>query len=122
MKLALAARLFCGCILVNSFNQLIPIFKEFRLHLRQKSQQTVSRVIETYFRQINSEVTEYQTIQQYLYYLQCLAEQANMPFVNITLGANNVYLVTWNDPKQFDKVIIHLGSFHFLKQSFQIRK
>jgi hypothetical protein len=46
-----------------------------------------------------------------------------MPFINITLdvgAAMNAYLVTWNDPELFNKVIIHLGSFHFLKENFQV--
>ena len=48
-----------------------------------------------------------------------------MPFVNEALdvgAAINAYLVTWNDPTRFDKVAIHLGSFHFLKENFHVRK
>ena len=48
-----------------------------------------------------------------------------MPFVNITLDVGapiNEYLVTRNDPTRFDKVIIYLGSFHSLKENFQVRK
>ena len=100
---------------INSFNQ------STKLQYRQKTQQTVSRAIETYLLTINSKVTEYQTIQKYLYHLVRLAEQANMPFVNITLDvgtAINAYLVTWNDPTRFDKVFIHLESFHFVKENF----
>lgn len=46
--------------------------------------------------QLNSKVTDYQTIQRYMKYLQGLAEQFNMPYVNITLdvgAAINTYFL-----------------------------
>lgn len=47
----------------------------------------------------------------------------NMPYVNVSLdvgAAMNAYLLTWNEPESFKNVIIHLGSFHFLKENFQV--
>ena len=43
----------------------------------------------------------------------------NMPCVNVSLdvrAAMNAYLLTWNELE----VITHLGSFHFLKENFQV--
>ena len=107
-----------------SYDQLVPIFKGFKLQSRKMSSPEVVKAIETYLPPIDAKVTDYQTIQKYLQSLQDLAEQANMPFVNVTLdvgAAMNAFLVTWNDSTKFDKVIIHLGSFHFLKENFQVQ-
>lgn len=57
-------------------------------------------------------------------YCQKLANDMNMPYVNITLdvgAAMNAYLLTWNEPELFNNIIIYLGSFHFLKENFQVR-
>ena len=42
---------------------------------------------------------------------------------NITLdvgAAINAYKTIWSYPEQYKNVIIHLGSFHFLKEKFQV--
>ena len=62
------------------------------------------------------------TIYKYLKYLQGLAADANMPFVNITLdvgAAINVYKVIWSYPEQFANVLLHLGDFYFMKENFK---
>ena len=46
-----------------------------------------------------------------------------MPYVNITLdvgAAINAYNTIRNFPEMYKNVIIHLGSFHFLKENFQV--
>ena len=56
-------------------------------------------------------------------YLQELANQMNMPYMNVSLdvgAAMSAYLLTWNEPEVFKNVIIHLGSFHFLKGNFLV--
>lgn len=108
---------------IYSMNQTIPTFKGFKLQHRKTKLQPFYKTIETYLTPLNSKVTEYQTIQRYMQYLQSLAEQVNMPLVNITLdvgAAINAYLVVWNNPVMFKNIIIHLGSFHFLKENFQV--
>jgi len=108
---------------IYSVNQTIPIFKGFKLEHRKNNSQPFFKTFETYLTPLNSKVTDYQTIQRYMQYLQSLAEQVNMPLVNITLGvgaAINAYLVLWNNPVLFKNIIIHLGSFHFLKENFQV--
>ena len=55
--------------------------------------------------------------------MQKLADEENMPYVNVTLdvgAAVNAYKVIWNYPEKFKNVIIHLGDFHFIKENFGI--
>ena len=55
--------------------------------------------------------------------MQSLAEEANMPFVNVSLdvgAAMNAYKLTWNYPDKFRNVIIHLGDFHFIEETFGV--
>ena len=108
---------------IYSVNQTIPIYKGFKLEYRKTKSQPFTKTVETYLTPLNSKVTDYQTIQRYMHYLQSLAEQVNMALVNITLdvgAAINAYLVLWNSPVVFKNIIIHLGSFHFLKENFQV--
>ena len=84
---------------------------------------SVIKSVETYLPPINAKVTDYQTTQRYIHHLQNLAEKVNMPFVNITVdvgAAMNAYLITWNAPEIFSRIVIHLRSFHFLKEIFQV--
>ena len=55
--------------------------------------------------------------------MQSLCQEANMPFVNVTLdlGAGmNAYKLIWNYSEEFANAVIHLGDFHFMKESFNI--
>ena len=72
---------------------------------------------------INSKVTEFETIVQYMEYLQSLSDQVNMPYVNITLdvgAAMNAFKTVWSHPTKFQNIVIHLGDFHFIKENFQV--
>ena len=109
----------------NSFQQTVPIFKGWMLKMRSAHKPTsiIEKTIETYLPPINAKVTEFGTIQRYMIYLQKLASEVNMTYVNITLdvgAAMNAFLVTWNAPELFNNIIIHLGGFHFLKENFQV--
>jgi hypothetical protein len=45
------------------------------------------------------------------------------PYVNITLdvGASvSAFKMVWTYPEQYKNIVIHLGSFHFLKENFQV--
>ena len=56
-------------------------------------------------------------------YLQDLAADMNMDYVNITLdigAAINAYNVVWSYPERFRNVVIHPGDFHFLKENFKV--
>ena len=106
-----------------SCNQTIPVFKGWSLQERMEPQQLLAKTIETYLPPINSKVTEFTTINKYLRYLQDLADKMNMPYVHVSLdvgAAMNAYLLIWNNPEMFKNVVIHLGSFHFLKENFQV--
>ena len=77
----------------------------------------------TYLPPINSEVTEFDTIHRYFEYLQQLAAEANMPYLNTTLdvgAAMSAFKFLWNYPEKFGNVIIHLGDFHFIKENFSL--
>ena len=55
-------------------------------------------------------------------YLQKLAEEVNMPNVNITLdmgAAINTFKVLWNRKEELKNFVIHLGDFHFMKENSQ---
>jgi len=90
----------------NSFLQRVPVFKGWKLQTRSINGPDIIKSSETYLPPINAKVTDYQTIQRYMRYLQTLAEKVNMPFVNVTLdvgAAMNAYLVTWNAPELYDR-------------------
>ena len=62
------------------------------------------------------------TILNCMQYLQKLAEEVNMPYINITLdmgAAINAFKVLRNRKEEFKNVVIHLGHFHFMKENFQ---
>ena len=103
---------------------MIPIFKGWALNLRSTCQtDMIKKTLETYLPPITTKVTKFLTIQKCITYLQSLAANVNMPYVNITLDvgiAINTYKTVWSYLDKFKNVIIHLGSFHFLKENFQV--
>ena len=85
----------------------------------------VKKTVEAYLPLIYSKVTDLKTICKYLKYLQGLAADVNMPFVNVTLDAGVViiaYRVIWNYPEQFANVLLHFKDFHFMKENFKVGK
>ena len=109
---------------MNSFDQIITTFPGWLLKLREQANgmTQVIKTIETYLPPITTKVTDFKTIFQYMTYLQSLAADVNMPYVNITLDvgtAINAYKLLWNYPQKFGNVIVHLGDFHFLKENFK---
>lgn len=64
----------------------------------------------SYLLPINAKVTKFATIYRYLEYLQRLAIEVNMPYVNITLdvsAAMSTERVLWNYPAIFNNALIH---------------
>ena len=62
-------------------------------------------------------------IYQDLAYLQFLASEVNMPYVNVTLdvgAAMDAERLLCNYPSKFKNVIIHLGDFHFMGENFGV--
>ena len=77
-----------------------------------------------YLPTISSKVTDFSSIQKYIEYLHSLAHSINMPYTNIALdvgAAINAYKFLWNTDDMYDDVIIHLGSFHSIKENFHVR-
>ena len=108
---------------LNSFNQTVPSFKGWASQNPLSNNTDICKTREVYLPLISAKVTDFSTIQKYLSYLQDLSTSVNMPFVNITLdvgAALNAYKTLWTYPEQYKNVIIHLGSFHFLKENFQV--
>ena len=82
------------------------------LRLRQKeatSQSTkISKTEEMYLPPLPTKVTDPKTIFMYFQYFQKLAEEMNMPYVNVTLdvgAALNAYKLLWKYPVHFSDVI-----------------
>ena len=107
----------------NGFDQIVPVFKGWMLQIRSLDQHNITKTVATYLPPLASNVTDFETIQQYLSYFQKLAKDVGMPYVNVVLdvgAAMNALRTVWNYPEEYKNVIIHLGSFHFLKESFQV--
>ncbi|XP_066933544.1 uncharacterized protein [Clytia hemisphaerica] len=105
-------------------NQQIAAFKGWNLKQNmENSKEKPIKTTETYLPPINSKVTEFRTILQYLQYLQNLSTTMNMKYVHVTMdvgAAINCYLMLWNNPDLFKNILVHLGGFHFLKENFQV--
>ena len=105
----------------NSFDQQVPNFSGWLL--QHRNVHDLAKTILTYLPPINSKVTDFETIVTYMEYLQTLASQVNMQYVNITLdvgAAMNAFKTVWNHPLKFNNIVIHLGDFHFMKENFQV--
>ena len=109
----------------SSMNQQIPVYKGWNLKQNMVNvKENPVKTTETYLPPINSKVTEFRTIFQYLQYLQNLTVTMNMKYVHVTMdvgAAINCFIMLWNNPVLFKNVIVHLGSFHFLKENFQVQ-
>ena len=77
----------------------------------------------TYLPPIHKPITQNDTIVEYLYQVQEMAHQVNMPYVHLTLdvgAAAKTYHVLWNFPDEFENDIIHLGDLHLFQENFGI--
>ena len=85
MKLALAVRFFCRK--VNSFTSRFPLSKDSSSDVDKNHSKQFQELLgrTSYQLILHSKVTQYQTADYLQYYLPRLAEQVNMPLVNITL-------------------------------------
>ena len=108
----------------NSVDQTIPIFSGWLINIRKKRSTNFIKTTEMYLPTISSKVTDFSSIQKYIEYLHSLAHSINMPYTNIALdvgAAINAYKFLWNTDDMYDDVIIHLGSFHSIKENFHVR-
>ena len=85
---------------------------------------TINRTFEIFLPVIPSKVTDPNTIDVYMLYLQSITAKSNMRYANITLNvgaaidAFKVVLRTY--PEAFLNVVIHLRDFHFMKENFKV--
>ena len=107
----------------NSFNQIYPVLKGWLLRQLAENSETLKKTSKTSLPPLTTKVTEFATIQKSLTYLQSMAASVNMPYVNVTLdvgAAINACKAILSLPNQYQNIVIHLGSFHFLKEHFQV--
>ena len=110
---------------VNSNDQVVPAFSGFGVQDRMKEKTAVEymKTKLTYLPPIDVSITDFSTIYKLFEILLLRAEKNNMPYVSLTLDAGayvNAYRVLTNYPKKFAKIVLHLGDFHFMKESFTI--
>ena len=96
----------------NWLDQALPNFSGWLLKRREsgKPHIVLEKTIETHLPPITTEVTEFQTISQYMNYLKILAEESNMPYVNITLdvgAAMNAFKFLWANTESNSHIFIH---------------
>ena len=107
----------------NNFNQIYLVLKGWLLSQRAEISERLKKTSETFLPLITTKVIEFATILKYLTYLQSMAASVNRPYVNVILdvgAAINAYKTIWSLPNQCHNIVIHLGSFHFLKENFQV--
>ena len=93
------------------------------LQIRSLDQPNTTKTVETCLPPIASKVTDFETMQQYLSYFQKLANDVGTLYVNVVLdveAAMNALGTVWNYSEEYKNVIIHLGTFQFLKENFQV--
>ena len=108
----------------HAVDQIVPIFKGWMTQIQKVQQNTIQKTTKTFLAPMTSKVTYFHTMQKYLSYLQNLARSVNIPCVNITLdvdAAINAYKTIWDYPVEYSNVIIHHGSFHFIKENFRVK-
>ena len=77
-----------------------------------------------YLPPIDMKVTDFKTIMMYLEHLQGLVNSVNMRYVSVTLdcgAAINAFKTIWQYSLKFNNTVIHIGDFHFMEESFQVK-
>ena len=77
-----------------------------------------------YLPPIDMKVTDFKTIMMYLEHFQGLVNSVNMRYVSVTLdcgAAINAFKTIWQYSLKFNNTVIHLGDFHFMEESFQVK-
>ena len=72
---------------------------------------------------IRNLITDYITVLECIFQSQKLAETSNMTYTHITVDAGaaaKFYHILWNNPQEFNKVLMHLGDFHGMMEFFSI--
>ena len=78
---------------------------------------TISRTFEIY---LPRKVTDPNTIYEYMLYLQSTTAKVHMKYAKITVdvgAAINAFKELWAYPETFSNVVLHIGDFHFLRET-----
>ena len=105
-----------------SSDQILPRFSGWCINM-QNNFEPLKKTIVTYLPPLNLPITEFGTVYKLFETQQSQASKVNMPYVNITLdvgAAINAYKVLWNFPSKFKNTFIHLGDFHYIKETFAL--
>ena len=81
---------------------------------------TIIRTFEIYLPLVPSKVTDPNTIYEYMLYLQSTTAKVHMKYAKITVdvgAAINAFKELWAYPETFSNVVLHIGDFHFLKET-----
>ena len=77
----------------------------------------------TFLPPIRNPIIEYSTVLECIVQSQKLAKASNMTYAHITVDAGaaaKFYHILRNNPKEFNKVLIHLGDFHGMMEFFSV--
>eukprot|EP00795_Rhopilema_esculentum_P007271 gene7271-12958_t len=77
----------------------------------------------TFLPPILSPITDYSTGAECIFQSQQLSKASNMTYLHITVdagAATKFNHVVWNNPEEFKRVVIHLGDFHGMMESFGV--
>eukprot|EP00112_Aurelia_sp_Birch-Aquarium-sp1_P008666 Seg1960.8 transcript_id=Seg1960.8/GoldUCD/mRNA.D3Y31 product="GTPase-activating protein and VPS9 domain-containing protein 1" protein_id=Seg1960.8/GoldUCD/D3Y31 len=77
----------------------------------------------TFLPPIRKPITDYSTVLECIIQSQRLASVSNMKYTHITVDAGaaaKFYHIIWNNPKDFENVLIHLGDFHGMMEFFSV--
>ncbi len=100
-------------------SQLISRFVGFVIQAMGKPNSSSTSI--TFLPPIRHPITEYCTVVECIKQSQRLAAASNMMYTHITVdagAAQKFFHVLWNNPTEFQNIIIHLGDFHVMMAIF----
>ena len=103
----------------NSSPQCIPCFVGWVIQAFGKLHSKVKMI--TFLPPILHPITQYCTVIECIKQSQKLPSASNMKFAHITEdggAAMKFFYVVWNNPDEFNNVLIHLGDFHAMMEYF----
>ena len=103
----------------NSSPQSIPRFVGWVIQAFGRLHSKMTMI--TFLPPILHPITQYNTVIECIKQSQKLASASNMKFTHITVdggAAMKFFHVVWNNPDEFNNVLIHLGDFHAMMEFF----
>ena len=104
----------------NSSPQSIPHFVGWVIQASGRLHSKMTMI--TFLPPILHPITQYSTVIECIKLSQKLASASNMKFTHITVdggAAMKFFHVVWNNPDEFNNVLIHLDDFHVMMEFFR---